>query len=103
MQTIGYILITIGVLFIIVGLVGIFRFHNFYARILSAADIDTVGLITVLVGVAFISGFNLFTLKVLLIIAIMCIINPIVTSSIASSAFFSGYKIQQEEDEKGND
>ncbi len=103
MQIIGYALVVIGVLFIIVGLIGVLKFHNFYARILSAADIDTVGLITILSGIAFISGFSMFTLKVLLIIIILCIINPIVTSSIAASAFYSGYKIQQEEDEKGND
>ncbi len=102
MQIIGYILISIGVLFIIIGLIGIFKFHNLYSRILSAADIDTVGLITILIGVAFVSGFNMFTLKVLLIIIILMVINPIVTSSIASSAYFSGYKIKQE-DEKNND
>ncbi len=102
MYIIGYVLISIGILFIIVGLFGIYKFHNLYARILSAADIDTVGLITILIGVAFVSGFNMFTLKVLLILFILTVINPIVTSAIASSAYFSGYKIKQE-DKKDND
>ncbi len=102
MQIIGYILISLGLMFIIIGIIGIYRFKNFYARLLSASDIDTVGLITILIGVAFLSGFNEFTLKVLLILVLLLILNPIVTSSIASSAFFSGYKLREsEKDENG--
>ncbi len=98
---IGYIIIGIGLFFILIGLVGIYKFDNFYSRILCAADIDTVGLITILVGVAILSGFNMFTLKVLIILAAVMILNPIVTSSIASSAYLSGYKIKFED--KKND
>ncbi len=99
MHIIGYICIGIGLFFVIMGLVGIYRFHNFYARLLSAADIDTVGLITILIGVACLSGINWFTLKVLLILVLLLIVNPIVTSSIAASAFFSGYKLKKKEDD----
>ncbi len=102
MQIIGYSLIVIGIFFILIGLLGISRFHNFYARLLSAADIDTVGLITILLGVIILSGFSWFTLKVMLILALILIINPLVTSSIASSAFFSGYKLKEDdEDDSG--
>ncbi len=103
MEVIGYTLIIIGLFFIVVGIVGIYRFHNFYARLLSAADVDTVGLITILAGAAFLSGFTPFTLKLLLILGLLVILNPIVTSSIASSAFFSGYKLMQEEDDETNE
>ncbi len=97
MHSIGYLFIFVGLLFVGVGLVGVFRFQNFYARLLSAADIDTVGLITILIGVAFLSGFSWFTLKVLFIMMVVLIINPIVTSSIAASAYFSGYKLKKDE------
>ncbi len=99
MQILGYALIFLGIFFIMVGLIGIYRFKNFYARILSAADIDTMGLITILIGIAFISGLNWFTFKIILILAVLIVLNPIVTSSIASSAYFSGYKLKKEEDE----
>ncbi len=97
MVIVGYIFISLGLCFILVGLIGIFKNNNFYSRILCAADIDTVGLITILIGVAFVSGFNTFTLKVLVILAVIMLLNPVVTSSIASSAYFSGYKPKQED------
>ncbi len=99
MQIVGYALIVIGLFFIVVGLIGIYRFDNFYARLLSAADIDTIGLITVLIGAAFLSGFNSFTLKLILILIVILIINPIISSSIASSAYFSGYKLLGDNDD----
>ncbi len=98
MQVLAYSIIGIGVVFVLIGIIGIYRFNNFYARLLSAADIDTVGLITILLGVAILSGFNLFTLKVVLILMLILIINPIVTSAIASSAYFSGYKLKEDDD-----
>ncbi len=103
MEFIGYTLIVIGMFFIVVGIVGVYRFHNFYSRLLSAADIDTVGLMTILGGVACLSGFNSFTLKLMLILGLLVILNPVVTSSIAASAFFSGYKLMQEEDKETNE
>ncbi len=102
MKLIGVLLIVAGVCFIAVGIIGVYRFHNFYARILSAADVDTVGLITILAGVIFIEGISWFSLKVLLILVFLLVLNPIVTSSIVSSAFHSGYKLKSEEDSDDN-
>ncbi len=102
MALLGYILIAIGIIFVYIGFIGVFRFRNFYARILSAADVDTVGLLTILFGVCLVSGFRTFTLKVLLVVVMVILMNPIVTSAIAKSAFFSGYKHKKEE-EKNND
>ncbi len=98
MVILGYIIIGLGLFFVVVGLIGVYKFDNFYARILCAADIDTVGLITILIGVAVVSGINMFTLKVLIILAAVILLNPIVTSSMASSAYLSGYKFKKEDD-----
>ena len=103
MHVIGYIMIIIGILFTYIGLYGIYRSKNFYSRVLSSADIDTMGLITVLLGVVFISGYSRFTLKVLLILAVLLIINPTVTSNIVSSAYFSGYRLKQEGEEQNDE
>ena len=100
---IGKILVAAGFLFICVGIFGIYRSKNFYGRILSAADVDTMGLITMLVGVAFISGLNAFTIKILLILVILMIINPSVASKIAASAYFSGYRLNQESEDSDNE
>ena len=98
-RIIGQILVVIGLLFISVGILGIYRSKNFYGRVLSAADVDTMGLITMLVGMMFISGINAFTWKTLLILAVIIVINPSVTSRIVASAYYSGYRLKQEGEE----
>ncbi len=99
MELLGYICIAIGILFIVIGMIGVYRFHHFYGRILAAANVDTTGLISILIGVMLVSGWNMFSLKVLLILFIFMILNPIVTSAITSSAYFSGYKLEEKEEE----
>ncbi len=100
MLIVGFVLISLGLIFIFIGLLGIYRFENFYSRLLAAADIDTIGLVTILLGIMLVSGVNVFSFKVLLILGLILVINPIVSSSIASSAFFSGYKIKEKEKEE---
>ncbi len=99
MEILGYILISIGTFFVIIGLVGSYRFHNFYPRILASADVDTIGLIFILLGAMCIFGFSFATLKVLIILIILLILNPVVASSIVRSAYFSGYKLKEGEED----
>lgn len=97
---IGNIIILIGIIFIIFGIYGIFRFSNFYNRILIAAKVDTVGFITILIGVIIKQGFSFFSLKVILIILLMLIVNPLTTHYITRSAYLSGYRIKNEDEEE---
>ncbi len=60
METAGHVLIGTGLLFIAAGVIGLYRFRNFYARLLVASKIDTVGNIFLLSGVMLIHGFSAF-------------------------------------------
>lgn len=93
MQIAGNIIIIAGIIFMLFGVIGIFKFKNFYPRILVTAKIDTVGAFTLIIGIAVKHGFSFFSLKLLLLIALMMIINPLVSHMIARSAYLSGYKI----------
>lgn len=93
---IGMFVIYLGIFFITVGVIGIFRFKNFYPRILVASKIDTVGSITLMLGIVIRKGFTFFSMKVLLILVILIMINPLTTHSIARSAFYSGYRVRKE-------
>lgn len=96
LDLLGTIIIVIGVIFVTIGVIGIYRFNNFYSRALSASKVDTVGFITIIIGVILKSGFSFFTLKVLVILIISMLINPMITHSIVRSAKISGYKIGKE-------
>lgn len=97
-DTIGYLLIWMGIAIIGIGVLGTYRFTNFYPRILVSALIDTVGNITLLLGVMIMKGFSFFTLKVAIILIVMLSINPLSTHSIARSAYLSGYKVRKEQE-----
>jgi len=92
MWIVGEILIVLGLIFMSFGIIGLFKFPSFYPRILVSSKIDTVGTITILIGVALRHGFSFFTLRVLLILGLLLIVNPMVTHIVARFAHLSGYR-----------
>ena len=89
---ISYIVMGLGLAFMLFGILGIFKpGKDFYYRILVACKIDTVGFLTLAIGVAIRHGFSFFTGKLLLIVIIMMILNPLVSHIMASQAHKSGY------------
>ena len=93
MQIAGNVIVIIGLIFMFIGIIGIFKFKNFYARILVSTKIDTVGAFTVIIGLAVKHGLGFFSLKLILLIVLMIIINPLIVHMATRSAWLSGYKI----------
>lgn len=85
-----------GVIFMGFGIIGIYRFESFYARLLTTSKADTVGALTLAIGVMFRHGFSFFTGKIILIAAIMLIFTPLVSHILARSAFLSGHDLEDE-------
>jgi len=96
MKIASNIILIIGLIFISFGVFGLYRFKNFFTRILIASHIDTLGFIVLMIGVLVRTGISWFSAKVILIIAVSMLINPIITHSIARSAYYSGYRIEKE-------
>ncbi len=102
---IGYGFIILGLIFMIFGFLGIYGSKTFNKTILAASMIDSVGFITILIGICFLKGLSFFTLKALLLIFIGVLINPITTHIILRSAHLAGHKeevIEDEFNESGN-
>ena len=94
LEIVGNILIGIGVIFMIFGAVGLFRFKDFYPRILVSSKIDTVGLLTLFAGVAVRHGISFFTGRVMLIVVIILILNPLVAHIVTAAAHEAGYGLE---------
>ncbi|MCL2840029.1 MAG: monovalent cation/H(+) antiporter subunit G [Defluviitaleaceae bacterium] len=93
MEILSFIIIGIGIAFMLIGIVGIFQpKKDFYYRLLVACKVDTVGLLTVGIGLMIRHGFTFFSGKILLIIVIIMILNPLVAHIIAQAAYRSGYE-----------
>lgn len=84
-ELIGNIIIGIGVSFVFVGMYGFFKFKDFRSKLLVSTTIDAMALLTVLIGAMVRSGITWFTFKVVLIVAIALVLNPVTTSKIALS------------------
>ena len=66
--------ITIGALSIIVGLLGVYRMQDFYTRLHAASIIDTLGAMLILFGLMLYYGFNIVSLKLLLILMMILLL-----------------------------
>lgn len=95
-EILSLLFIYLGIAFIGFGVLGVYRFKNFYTRILITSNVDSTGFILILIGVIIRQGFSFFSLKVAFVIMLALIINPLITHSITRSAYNSGYKIKKE-------
>ena len=92
LDTVGVAFVGVGLLFIIIGSVGIVRLPDFFSRTHAASKVDTVGVVIVSLGIACIEGFSIVGLKVLLIGLFVTLTNPVSSHALARAAFRSGLK-----------
>ena len=92
----GNVIIIIGLILMAFGVIGMFRFKDYFSRVLVGGKVDTVGFITILIGLLLKNGFTYFTGKILLVLVLYVVTNPIATHAITRSAHLSGYRIKKE-------
>ena len=85
-EIISNIIVSIGVIFLGIGIIGIFKYKDFYSRQIVAAKIDTISVLFIIFGIALRYGFSFFTLKLLMIAIMIFILNPFVGYVILRSA-----------------
>lgn len=70
-------LILSGLFFVIASVVGVWRFKYVLNRMHSAALGDTMGMLLIVLGLAVRSGFQMVTLKLLLLVVIWWLTSPV--------------------------
>ena len=84
------ILLSLGVLFLLLGAIGILRFPDCYTRMHAAGKCDTLGALLVVSGLAFHHGVSLESAKILFIAVFIFLTSPTATHAIARAAFTNG-------------
>ena len=84
---IAYVLIGLGLTFVLIGTVGILRFRDVYSRLQASGVSDNAGLGLILIGLTVHGGWERHDAALLLLLLLLLITNPIATHSIARSAF----------------
>ncbi len=104
MIVIPVVMLIIAWTFLIFGVVSVFRIKNLYARILSAATIDTVAPLTVLIALMSATVLPLgeegivfrydYLIRFFLLIGFLLITNPISAHVNIRSAYITGVKVK---------
>jgi len=71
------LLTVLGLFCLILGVMGVYRFKYALSRIHAAALFDTVGISLMILGVVVATGFNLTSLKLLVIVAFLWLTSPV--------------------------
>ena len=82
-----------GVFFLMASSIGLIRFPDFYTRSHAIGKADTLGLVLLIAGLAIYNGWELSTLKLVLIIVFILITNPTATHIIVRAAIRSGLSL----------
>ena len=90
---IGYILVTVGILFDICGCIGLVRFPDVYNRLQASTKCVTLGTILALVGVALIHSWGPISAKAIICAIFILITSPTAAHAIAKGAYASGVKL----------
>ncbi len=80
----------LGLLFILLGVVGILRLPDFYTRLHAMSKCDTLGVALMLLALAIYMGASLVTVKLLLISVFIGLANPTVTHALGRAALKAG-------------
>jgi multicomponent Na+:H+ antiporter subunit G len=88
----SWVCLVAGGLFCIVGAIGMLRMPDFYTRMHAASVIETLGAGLILLGLLLQSGFNLVSVKLLMIGLLIFFVSPTATHALARAAMARGLK-----------
>lgn len=92
-ETIGFILLIVGIAFDTVGCIGLVRLPDIYNRLQAATKCVTLGTCMILLSVLFYTGFNSIGVKSLLCIWFILMTSPTGAHAIARAAHRSGIRL----------
>ena len=82
----GWCLIATGLFIVFSGIIGMFRFTNFYTRLHGAGVIDACGIPLCLVGLAFLQQNTVNSLKLIVATIFILLLNPVATHAVARAS-----------------
>lgn len=91
-------LILVGLFFLIVAAIGVLRFPDVYTRSHAVSLTDSLGALFLLGGLALYEGLGTNLLKILVVLILLYLLNPVITHATVRAAYRSGVKPWSKED-----
>ncbi|MGO1368685.1 MAG: monovalent cation/H(+) antiporter subunit G [Senegalia sp. (in: firmicutes)] len=93
------VLLILSWIFIFFGILGIYKFKNIYARLLTSSNIDTVAFITIIFALIIRSGLSELSIRLVIILIFMLLTGPVSNHIIARSAYLNGIPSKEDDEE----
>lgn len=88
------ILLMAGMVFCLTTIIGMYRLPDFYSRCHSSGTSETMALLLICLGFIIYSGWNVLSIKLVLLFFIVCICNPIGSHVLTRAAYRSNYPMK---------
>jgi len=85
-------MIGIGLFFLVVAAVGMVRLPDVFTRSHAVSLTDSLGAFFVLMGLATYHGFSTSTFRILVVLALLILVNPVISHATVRAALRSGQK-----------
>ncbi|MFH0965513.1 MAG: monovalent cation/H(+) antiporter subunit G [Planctomycetota bacterium] len=95
-ETLGLLLMGVGILFDLIGTIGLVRLPDVYNRLQAATKCVTLGTTVLLVGAALFVGMGALAMKAILCAAFILLTSPVGAHAIARGAHLSGIRLWSE-------
>ena len=82
----AYLLISLGLFFVIIGVLGLIRFNDIFQRMHALSVMETLGFFCFFLGLMILSGASLLALKLFFIFILIMIVAPTSTHVLAMYA-----------------
>jgi multicomponent Na+:H+ antiporter subunit G len=92
MQLFGMALMLVGLFFLFVGAIGVVRFPDVFTRSHAVGLTDSVGALFSLLGLAVYQGFNGNMVRVLIVLGLLYLLNPVMTHVTLRAALRAGIR-----------
>lgn len=89
---IAIIFLGLGLFFLFVAAIGMVRLPDVFTRAHAVGLTDTMGAFFMLSGLAVYEGLSLNTLKILVVLSLLLLLNPVVTHATTRAALRAGVK-----------
>ena len=90
LDTLSWVLLTLGGISVLIGGIGALRMPDLYTRMHAASVTDSLGAILVLVGIMLQAGWSLATIKLIAILLFLLLTSPTSSNALASAALLAG-------------
>ncbi len=92
MELMGAGLMLVGLFFLVVAAIGMIRLPDVFSRSHAVALTDSLGALFLLVGLAVEHGFSPNALKILVVLGLLYMLNPVISHATVRAALRSGMK-----------